>query len=216
MIRYAAHRTLTLDVRPRRESITMSRKTHNERCHDCKKSVRNLLAALFGAVEVNWHLDLFCRLEDFINTSLYDTLGVVHEALQKNRGFNQFVMSNNLPRVDFFIPDRKLIIEFDESQHFTKPRDLALSLYPNGQDFGFSLKRWRTLCQELDRGDNDPPYRDEQRAWYDTLRDFAPIITGAGQTYRLYSRDLVWCSLNSHSESDLRTFKLTIINSKSG
>lgn len=198
----------------RRESLTMSRKHHNERCRDCKENVRNLLAALLGAVEVNWDLDLPGKLEDFTNTSLYDSLGIVHEALQKNRGFKQFVRSKKMPRVDFFIPERKLIIEFDESQHFTKPRDVALSLYPNGQYFGFSVERWRTLCQELSKSDNDPPYRDEQRAWYDTLRDFTPILWGTGQTIRLYSRDLVWCSLNSNAESDLRAFEQIIISSK--
>jgi len=192
----------------------MNRKNHNEQCRDCKESVKNLLFALFGQVEVNWDLDLPCQLEDYKNTDLYDTLEPIHKALQKHRGFAHFVKSKKLPRVDFFIPDRKLIIEFDESQHFTKPRDIALGLYPYRRRFGFSVERWRTLCQELDKRDNDPPYRDEQRAWYDTIKDFSPILTGAGQTIRLYSLDLVWCSLNSDTESDLRAFEQIIINSK--
>jgi hypothetical protein len=112
-----------------------------------------------------------------------------------------------LPRVDFFIPDRSLIVEFDESQHFTKPRDITLNHYPEYREFGFSLKRWRTLCQQLHKRDNDPPFRDEQRAWYDTLRDFAPILSGTGRTVRLYSRDAIWCSLSPNNESDLRSFE---------
>jgi len=173
-----------------------------------------MLAALFGNVEVNWDLDLPCRLEDYNNTSLSDILGSVHDALQKNRMFDHFVKSKKLPKVDYFIPARNLIVEFDESQHFTKPRDVALSLYPYGQEFGFSVVKWRTLCQKLNKRDNDPPYRDEQRAWYDTLRDFAPTLLGTGQTVRIYSRDLIWCELNPDRKPDLLTFEQLIMKSK--
>lgn len=189
----------------------MNRKIHNQRCPNCKQQVRNLLVALFGVVEVNWDLDIPCRLEDYINTSLYDIMGPIHEALKKHRGFDSFVKSKKLSRADFFIPERRIIVEFDESQHFTKPRDITLSLYPSGQNFGFSVERWRTICQELDEHDNNPPYRDEQRAWYDTVKDFAPILWETGQTIRLYARDLIWCSLNVDNESDLRTFNQVLL-----
>ncbi len=148
---------------PRVRRGTVSVKSHNERCRECKEKVRNLLTELFGRVETNWDLDFPCQLKDHTNTYLNDILGPIHEALQKFRGFDHFVKSKKLPRVDFFIPDRKLIVEFDESQHFTKPRDIALSLYPPGKNyFGFSVERWRTLCQQLDKQDNYPLYRDEQ------------------------------------------------------
>jgi hypothetical protein len=192
----------------------MFRKQHNERCQNCKESVRNLLASLLGAVEINWDLNIPCTLKAFENTGPYDSLRAIYEALQKIRGFDQFVRAKRLPRVDFFVPGRNLIIEFDESQHFTRARDIALSLYPGRQEFGFPVKKWRALCQTLDKRDNDPPYRDEQRAWYDTLRDFAPILLGEGHTTRLYSRDLVWCSLNPDSESDLRIFEQFLCNSE--
>jgi hypothetical protein len=91
----------------------------------CKKSVRNLLAARFGVVEVNWDLDLPCMMEDYKNIGLNDVLGSVHDALQKHRGYDHFVRSKKLPRVDFFLPGQSLIVEFDESQHFTKPRAFA-------------------------------------------------------------------------------------------
>ena len=38
--------------------------------------------------------------------------------------------------------------------------------------------------------------RDEQRAWYDTLRDLVPSIMGLQPTVRLYASDQVWCSLD--------------------
>src|SRR5262245_361237 len=107
-------------------------RAHNERCRDCKKSIRDLLAAVFGMVEVKVSCDLNrpCRLEDYKGTSLSDLLSTVYEALQKHRGFKLFVGSTRLRPVDFFVPDQRLIVEFDESQHFTKPRDITLSLYP--------------------------------------------------------------------------------------
>jgi len=194
----------------------MSGKSHNERCPDCKENVRNLLRELFGPVETNWDLGLPCQLPDYTDTNLYDTLRPIHEALQNNRNFEIFVKSKKLPRVDYFVPDRKLIVEFDESQHFTKPRDLALSFYPASENnFGFSVEKWRKLCQQLNKRDNDPPYRDEQRAWYDTIRDFAPVLWNAGQTARLYSRDAIWCSLSPDSESDLQTFR-QLVEGRSG
>lgn len=188
----------------------MNRIKHNERCRDCKLAVRNMLTTLFGSVYVEWDLNLPCRLDDYINTGLADTLGTVHEALQKYRGFDQFVKAKKLASVDYFIPDQNLIVEFDESQHFTKPRGIALNLYPQGKEYGFSVERWHSLCQKLDQRDNDPPHRDEQRAWYDTLRDLVPQLSGHGQTIRVFSRDLEWCSLNPASELDLLMFKQTI------
>ena len=192
----------------------MNRKSHNERCPECKQSVNRLLAALFGVVEVNWDLNIACRLDDYKNTKFYGALESIHTALQKHRGFDNFVMSKKLPRVDFFIPERNCIVEFDESQHFTKTRDIALSLYPIDQDVGFSVVRWRALCQKLNKRDNDPPYRDEQRAWYDTLRDFAPKLIGTGQIVRLYSRDQIWCALNPESKTDLMIFEQFVLTNR--
>jgi len=194
------------------ENIMMMTKAHNERCLDCKESIKNLLAMIFDEVQVNCDINLPARLENYTNTNIYDDIAPVYQTLQNHRGHYEFVKAKKLPRVDFFIPNQKLIIEFDESQHFTKPREIALSLYPDGQEFGFSVDKWRTLCQNLNKRDNDPPYRDEQRAWYDTLRDFAPFLWKTGKTVRLFSRDFVWCSLNPKEESDLRTFRGIISN----
>jgi hypothetical protein len=188
----------------------MSMKRHDERCRDCKDRVRTLLTAIFDRVEANWDLDLPAKIADYTGTSIYGTLNKIHEALSNYREFELFVKSKKLPRVDFFIPEKKIIIEFDESQHFTKPRAIALQHYPHGNSFGFSVERWRALCEELNSKDNSPPYRDEQRAWYDTLRDLSPILWEEGKTVRLYSRDLVWCSLRPDRQSDLLAIKRLI------
>lgn len=171
-----------------------------------------MLAALFGNVEVNWDLNIACSLDDYKTSAIYIYLEPIYEALINHRGFDNFVKSKKLPRVDYFIPDNNLIIEFDESQHFTRPRDIALNLYPNNLDIGYSVERWQTLCQKFDKHDNEPPYRDEQRAWYDTLRDFSPVILGIGQIVRLHSRDEIWCELDPEKECDMKSFKQRIFN----
>ena len=191
-------------------------KAHNERCRDCKENLYILLATLFDRVQANYDIDIPSRIEDLTNSNIYADLVPVYQALQIHKGNFQFVKAKKLPRVDFFIPSEKIIVEFDESQHFTEPRGIALSLYPKTKQYGFSVDRWRNLCRVLNKRDNDPPYRDEQRAWYDTLRDFAPQLWEAGKTIRLYSRDLVWCSLSLEKESDLEAFKNIILSSAEG
>ncbi|MCK4444157.1 MAG: hypothetical protein KAW09_06415, partial [Thermoplasmata archaeon] len=102
-----------------------------------------------------------------------------------------------------------LILEFDESQHFTAPRKIALENYPEELILGYDKNRWRTLCEQIDAKDNDPAcvYRDEQRAWYDALKDFLPTMMGLSPTVRLYSKDVHWCSLNHNVPSDVKRFK---------
>ncbi len=149
---------------------------HNERCRDCKESINNLLAAIFDDIEINYGINLPVRLDGYLYTGVYEYLIPIYQALQNYRGRYIFVNAKSLPRVDYFIPKHKLIIEFDESQHFIKPKEITLGFYPHTEEFGFSVNRWRKLCQKINKHDNHPPYRDEQRAWYDTLRDFAPFL----------------------------------------
>jgi len=191
-------------------------KDHNERCRDCKKNIRELLATIFGEVQVNHDIDLPSRIEDYLNTDIYADIAPIYQSLQNHRSHNEFVKAKKLPRVDFFIPNKKIIIEFDESQHFTEPRGIALRLYPKTKQYGFSVDRWHNLCRDLNKRDNDPPYRDEQRAWYDTLRDFAPLLWKSGKIFRLYSRDLIWCSLNPKAEPDVQSFMKFIVSEGKG
>lgn len=192
----------------------MNKKSHNERCPSCKHNIKVLLMEIFGRAETNWDLDISSSLGYYANTSFGKALQTIHEALQKYRNFDRFIRSSKLPRVDYFIPGKNIIVEFDESQHFTKPREIALSRYPNELQYGFSVEKWRKLCQKLNKRDNDPPYRDEQRAWYDTLRDFAPRLWGSGKIVRLYSRDLIWCSMKPKNKSDLADFRQIIMTGK--
>ncbi len=151
-----------------------------------------------------------------MGTPYYEPLQTVFESLQKHRGHEEFVRARKLPNVDFFIPSHGLILEFDESQHFTTPRETTLCNYPDQIELGFDRDRWIRLCRKLQKRDNDPPYRDEQRAWYDTMRDFAPHILGLNPTVRLFAADMAWCSLNPDSVEDTNRFKRYTEPSKNG
>jgi len=185
---------------------------HDERCPKCKETIRKLLVRIYGKVEENYKFEVGTRLEDFRNTSCYDKLKEIYELLQNHRGFRDFVKAKTLPNCDFFIPSRGCIVEFDESQHFTLPRRIALKTYPDELELGFDREKWMTLCDKINARDNDPPYRDEQRAWYDALRDFLPPVRGLEPTVRLFARDFVWCSLNPDDTSDGEKFRRFLRN----
>ncbi|MDE2185067.1 MAG: hypothetical protein KGJ78_18795, partial [Alphaproteobacteria bacterium] len=93
-------------------------------------------------------------------------------------------------RCDFYVPRANLIIEYDERQHFTEPRALTLELYPS-LSLGFDIPRWLNACRKIRAHDNDPPYRDEQRAFYDALRDILSQPNGT-QLMRIKHGDWDW------------------------
>jgi len=81
----------------------MRTKNHNERCRDCKESVKTLLEEIFGKVEINYDINLPSKLEDYSGTNIRANIEPIYQALQKHRGFDNFVKAKKLPRVDFFI-----------------------------------------------------------------------------------------------------------------
>lgn len=165
-----------------------------------------MLAKIYGVVMPNYAIHFGTKPEDYAGLPLEGDLSPIFTALQQHRGHSGFVKTGHL-NVDFFLPVPGFIVEFDESQHFTTPRDIALRHYPAYLNLGFSRERWMDLCGETNAHDEDPPYRDEQRAWYDTLRDFMPLIMGFQTTRRLYSKDLQWCSLNPDKKEDVEKFR---------
>jgi len=169
-------------------------KGHDERCRKCKTTVKLLLSRLFGKVEMNHAFDIGTLPGDFSRTLYYKNLKQIYEALQHCRGYKDFVRRKTLPNCDFFVPAAGFVVDFDESQHFTPLREQSLRLYPTGLPLGFDRERWIELCSRIRAKDNYPFYRDEQRAWYDTLRDFIGPIKRLKPTIRFFSRDLQWWS----------------------
>jgi len=184
---------------------------HNgERCPRCKETIKRLLEKIYGRVEENYKFNVGTCPENFKGRSYYNKLREIYEALQSYRGSKEFVKAKTLPNCDFFIPNPGFIVEFDESQHFTLPRKIALEKYPSNLELGFNREKWIRLCEKINAKDNDPPYRDEQRAWYDTLRDFSSIILGLKPTVRLYAKDFVWCQLDPENPRDVEKFRRII------
>ncbi len=184
-----------------------SKSHHNERCPECKETVKKLLEKIYGKVEQNYNLEAGTLPDDFKNTPYYEELKKIYETLQNYRGHKNFVKSKTLPNCDFFVSNQRFIVEFDETQHFTEPRGVALKSYPEKLELGFDRKKWIELCKEINSKDNEPLYRDEQRAWYDTLRDFLPTIKDLKPTVRLFSKDYVWCSFDPNKSSDVKRFE---------
>lgn len=199
--------------------------SHPNRCKNCKTNINALLKASFGNMEERKKIDIHAPLSSYGDSLHYAVLKNIYKALQKYRGHENFVRRKKLSPVDFFIANQSFILEFDERQHFTTPRRIALSLYPKNFKFGFDRELWMKLCKELDEHDPEPEFRDEQRAWYDTLRDFAPYIaTGKSKlkpTVRILDADpkikklvsenyFEWCGLNPSRLDDIKKFKQLI------
>jgi hypothetical protein len=102
--------------------------------------------------------------------------------------------------VDFYLPKFNLIIELDESQHFTYERAITFKHYEN-EHFLYNIKNWENQCLKTNKKDSDPPTRDWKRAFRDSIRDLRakqnniPLI-------RLYYLDVNEQSLNIESNVD--------------
>ena len=181
---------------------------HDQRCRECKVRIEELLIQIYGEVKPNYNLKIPAKPEDYLGSVYSKDLDAIHTELQEHQGYKNFVRAKNyIAPVDFYVPKPGLIVEFDESQHFTAPRKKALSLYPKDLKLGFDRDRWQDLCSIENQHDNHPPFRDEQRAWYDALRDFAPVLLEIKPTIRLYARDYAWCKLDSKKVTDQESFK---------
>jgi len=202
-------RGITLTTAPAKQmSRTVAAQRHSEHCPECKHRVREMLERLYGTCVANHALGWPTRPDAYEGTAIGHALVKVAAALESIRGFGiaDFVRRKGLAPCDFWVPDPGFLVEFDERQHFTGPRKLALEAYADRQPLGFAARRWMDLCEKHDAKDINPPYRDEQRAWYDTLRDLVPLTRSLRPTVRLYVRDLAWCSLDPKNPDDRERF----------
>ena len=170
---------------------------HSAHCRACKERVRELLTAIYGECRVNHSFPWPTQPELYANTPIGNLLEQIRAALGDLRGHRDFIKSPQMPPCDYVISDPPFILEFDESQHFTRPRLVTLALYPENLESGFWLSHWQELCRQIDAQDDQPFDRDERRAWYDTLRDLVPTVHGFNPTVRLYAGEFAWCSLDA-------------------
>ena len=94
----------------------------------------------------------------------------LYKALSSYRGNKDFAKKNVSLRCDFVCEGRKLIVEYDERQHFSEARRVSLLSY---QDIPLNFNRqlWIEACRDIQAKDNQPHDRDEIRAYYDSIRD---------------------------------------------
>jgi hypothetical protein len=171
---------------------------HSESCKKCKTIFLRALRMEFGKVTEQWKSGWPCKLEDVVSLPMIDRsaakkLAAIHHTLQNYRGHQTLVKKPKLQPCDYYVETLNCLVEFDESQHFTRPRGITLKLYPGTRKLAFSKNEWRDRCRSIDRHDNRPAYRDEQRAWFDTLRDLLPSYSGMNPTVRIWAKEMVWC-----------------------
>lgn len=182
-------------------------KKHNQRCSDCKNIIIDMFRKIYGNVKIEHKMEINSRLEDYLNEDYYEDLEKIYNAIAAQRGKKDFVRSKFLQPCDIYIPNPGFIVELDESQHFTSLRKTSLLNYPVKLQTGFEIQKWIQNCDRYNAKDNNPLYRDEQRAWYDTLRDFIPLIKGIQPTIRIGMFDYDWCNLNPNKVEDVEKFK---------
>lgn len=179
---------------------------HSAHCRACKERVRALLSVIYGECRVNHSFPWSARPEDYASTPIGSPLQHIRTVLGDLRGHREFIKSAEVPPCDYFVADPPFILEFDESQHFSRARLTTLNSYPADLQLGFPISRWQDLCREIDAKDDVPFDRDERRAWYDTLRDLVPLLHGFRPTVRIFAEEFPWCALNSDSPQALADF----------
>jgi len=102
----------------------------------------------------------------------------IYSDLCRYRRHTEFISKGRKLLCDIAIPSQHLIIEYDEMQHFTRPRRIALGNYHKDTIIGFDISEWIEYCDTINAKDNSPIYRDEQRAFYDSVRDLLAAKNG--------------------------------------
>lgn len=136
------------------------------------------------------------------------------DALLKYRSQSGFKKSRRPLLCDIYVEEIKLIIEYDENQHFSAARKISLENYPNSVRLNFSKEEWISACERINAKDNNPIDRDEKRAFYDAVRDIEASKNGY-KLVRIKHGDVDWESKESvtHLKS-LTSATHTIVRNK--
>ncbi|WP_434799214.1 nitrilase-related carbon-nitrogen hydrolase [Terrisporobacter vanillatitrophus] len=94
----------------------------------------------------------------------------LYKSIFEYRGDKAFAKRNVRLRCDFVCESEKLIIEYDERQHFSQARKVSLLSYPDISVY-FDRQLWIKACNDINAKDRQPVNRDEIRAYYDSIRD---------------------------------------------
>ncbi len=169
-----------------------------------KNALERLLQKHVGIIEVEKRFDWLTTPAKYNLLPEYEK---IIKVLEDYRGFKDFYTPNRTLPCDYVIEEQKLIIEYDEQQHFTAPRRLTLELYPKEFDFYFPVQKWKQYCRIHDAHDNNPKDRDEARAFYDVVRDFEAFKNGY-KLIRIKHGEFDWISPNA------KDYLISLINTK--
>ncbi len=181
------------------------RKSKKLNSADQKNALQVLLQKNFGIIQVEKRFD-WLKTPDMKN--LPPEYIPIVSSLSNYRNQKGFKKSGYNLLCDIFLEEYKLIIEYDENQHFSEARKITLENYPDEIKLNYSKTDWIDYCAKINAKDNAPADRDEKRAFYDSVRD----IEAYKNNYRLIRikhGEFDWKSDNADKE--LR--KLTNINS---
>jgi len=143
-----------------------------------REALEQLLLELCGKVEREKTFDWLLVKDP--ETMPAGIMKDIYIALSHFRGHLEFVKPGRCLRCDLYVPGYNLLIEYDERQHFTIPRAIGLELYPEELQLGFDRNEWIETCRRIRATDPLPVYRDEQRAFYDSIRDILAAENGIG------------------------------------
>jgi hypothetical protein len=157
-----------------------------------REALRKILTQLWGPVEIEKKIKGISVPDLKNRSSIEPSLLRILQKIEAHRGIAVQGKINWVLAFDFFLPRIGVVIEFDERQHFTPLRATALKYYPTDMALGFDRARWIRLSEEIRAGDNSPIYRDEQRAFYDSVRDITVSRVGLKPVVRIFEEDVQW------------------------
>lgn len=168
--------------RPNRNPIKSARRA----------KLKTVLERHYGNVITEWKNDLIFVPDLSDPSTMNREIKKIFEALNKHRGLDIRGKTGHKLAFDFFVPEVKLSVEFDERQHFTPLRKVSLEEYPANARLGFCKDEWIKLSNSIRAGDNSPIYRDEQRALYDSIRDLMAPQIGLLPVVRVFEEEVAW------------------------
>jgi hypothetical protein len=157
-----------------------------------REAFKSILMRKWGLVETEKKFPSICIPDLSERKSIDPDLHKILCQIEKYRSLSIRGCKNRPLAFDFFLPKLNMAIEFDERQHFTPLRAAALRVYPKEALLGFERVRWIELSETIRAGDNSPAYRDEQRAFYDAIRDIMIPRIGLKPLIRIFEDDVHW------------------------
>ncbi len=153
-----------------------------------KNALQRLLQKHYGHIETEKKFD-WLKTPD--HTNLPEEYRRIVNALSEYRNHIGFQKSHYQLLCDIVLDVHKIIIEYDEYQHFSEARKITLRNYPENIQLNFSKEKWIEACVKINAKDNSPIDRDERRAYYDAVRDIEAYNNGY-RLIRIKHGDIDW------------------------